>query len=220
MEGKVISLDIESISVGSPQQLASEIGPNNDQQILRVVIFSYTALREEKIVDESWPEDKITRELCVRIQIYKEKICINEIPIHQYPIYVKKKKMGRAPTIDFVFRKGFEESRYFGFECKIVNDKKVASIREYIDGGMNRFLSGKYAKNEKVGGMVAYLINCELLDCVSKINEKVTNKLGIENCLSEMRLIGEFDGLYTSKHKRLKLLDNFQIYHIFMCFCT
>lgn len=220
MEGKVISLDIESISIGSPQQLASEIGPNNDNQILRVVIFSYMALQERKVVDEGWPEDKITRELYVQIQIYIAKNGINAIPIHQYPIYLKKEKMGRPPTIDFVFRKGFEESPYLGFECKIVNDKKVASIRDYIDEGMNRFLSGKYAKNEKVGGMVAYLINRQLLNCVAIINEEVRDKLGIESCLTEMSLIEKFNGLYTSKHKREKLLDHFRIYHIFMFFCT
>ena len=220
MEEGIISLNIESISLGSPQQLASEIGPNNDLQILKVVIFSYIALREEKVVDENWPEDKITRELCVQIQIYVTKNGINTIPIHQYPIYLKNEQVGRPPTIDFVFRKGFEESHYLGFECKIVNDKKITSIRDYIDEGMNRFLSGKYAKNEKVGGMVAYLINRELLNCVAEINEKVMDKLGIENCLTKTRLIKEFNGLYTSKHKRVELLDYFRIYHIFMYFNT
>lgn len=213
-------MDIDSSSLGSPEQLASQIGPNNDLQILKVVIFSHIALREEKVVDESWPEDKITRELCVRIHIYITENGINTIPIHQYPIYLKKEKMGRPPTIDFVFRKGFEESHYLGFECKIVDDKKDTSIRDYIDEGMNRFLSGKYAKNEKVGGMVAYLINSDLLNCVAKINEKVIDKLGIEDCLTEMCLIREFNGLYTSKHKRVELFNYFRIYHIFMFFDT
>lgn len=168
-------------------------------------------------VDKSWPEDKITRELCVQIEIYIHKNQITAIPVHQYPIYLKKKKKGRPPTIDFVFRKGFEESHYFGFECKIVDDKVPNSIKEYVDEGVNRFLSGKYSYSQKAGGMVAYLINCNTLKCVKEIYKLMKNTNGIKRNLKKMTVVKKFNGLYNSRHTK-KNLKNFELYHIFMDF--
>jgi len=182
------------------------------------VILAYKTLHDEKIVDRSWPEDKITRELCVRIHIHSVKNGTGAIPVHQYPIFPKVPKKGRPPTIDFVFRRGYEELSYLAFECKIVDDKEDHSIQEYVNEGIMRFLSGKYSRNEKLGGMVAYLINSEIAECVRKINELVENKLGKTDCLSKASITFNFDGVYQSIHNRAIFLDLFLLYHIFMTF--
>lgn len=174
------------------------------------------------MVDDTWPEDKITRELYVHIHVYVAKNGINTIPIHQYPIYPKLRERGRPPTIDFVFRKGFEESPYLGFECKIVDSKQDSSIKDYIDEGMRRFLSGKYSATERIGGMSAYIVNCEVLDCIHGINKRIENhsELGHEDRLVKSGLIPGFDDLYKSRHERRQIPDFFLIYHIFMYFGT
>jgi len=218
LEGRTFSLESQYPSLGSPRELASEVGPHNDLQILRVVVFAYRILQEERIVDRSWPEDKITRELYVRIQVYVKENGINTIPVHQYPVYSKTPRRGRPPTIDFVFRNGYQESPYLGFECKIIDDNVASSIQEYVNQGMKRFLTGKYARTEKIGGMVAYLIEKEILSCVLKINDKIQEEIGEADCLVESSLVDNFDGLYQSKHKRARLLDFFLIYHVFMSF--
>jgi len=218
-----ISLEDRIHNLGSPRQLALDICPYNDINLLNVVIAAYRCLKEKNIVDQSWPEDKITRELYVQIQIYVLKKGINTIPVHQYPIYLKKAKKGKPPTIDFVFRKGFQESPYLGFECKIVNDKNTTSIKNYIYEGMFRFLSGKYARNEKVGGMTAYLINCEVLKCVNRINEEILNNDDLTKkdiLVINESIIHNFKGLYVSKHNKKKLRDMFLLYHILMQFNT
>lgn len=220
MEGRKINVNHKSFTLGNPQVLALEIGPNNDRQLLKVVIKAYQALNDSKIVKEDWPEDKITRELYVQIHIFVIKNGINTIPFHQYPIYLKKRKRGRPPTIDFVFRKGYIESPYLGFECKIVDERKSDSIRAYINDGMFRFISAKYAKNQRVGGMVAYILNFEVIRCVNKINERIQNhnKLGKEDCLILYDIIDDFKDLYISKHKRENLRNLFLLYHVFMFF--
>ena len=162
-------------------------------------------------------EDKITRELCVRIQVHVQKNGINSIPVHQYPIFPKIRKRGRPPTIDFVFRKGYDESCYLSFECKIVNCDDNSSIKAYIDDGMMRFISGKYASNEKIGGMVGYLINREIDSCVKKINERIESIISKVDCLVKSSLSLDFDGIYESRHIRANL-NAILVYHIFMAF--
>lgn len=175
-------------------------------------------LRDERIIDGSWPEDKITRELYVRIFVHTQKNGVNAIPVHQYPIFPKTVKRGRPPTIDFVFRRGYQESSYLAFECKIVDDEKDRSIQEYIDQGLMRFLSGKYARNETVGGMIAYLINSEITSCVLKINEQIKQNMDDSNCLVKSSVAPGFDGIYQSNHKKPPLSVLFLIYHVFMTF--
>jgi hypothetical protein len=151
-----------------------------------------------------------------KILIYIQKNQIKAIPIHQNQIFPKKRKKGRSPTIDFVFRKGYEESPYFGFECKIVDHKIKASITAYVDEGVNRFLSGKYGKGQKAGAMIAYLINCKQLKCVKAVDTKMKEITGINHNLKKMTLVSGFTSLYNSKHT--KNLKTFKLYHIFMNF--
>jgi hypothetical protein len=220
LEGRRIFPKGEYSSLGSPREIASEIGPYTDLQLLRVVILAYKMLYDERIVDRSWPEDKITRELCVRIAVHTQKNSVNAIPLHQYPIFPKTMKRGKPPTVDFVFRRGYEESSYLAFECKIVDDAKDRSIQEYIGQGLMRFLSGKYARDEKIAGMIAYLINSEITSCVLKINEQIKQNVGDSNCLVKSSVVFDYDGVYQSNHKKPPVNTLFLIYHIFMTFNT
>jgi hypothetical protein len=216
MEGKTIKLKGEDASIGSPVKLSSIIGPVTDLQLLKVVIIAYKALSEEKKVKEDWQEDKITRELLFRIQVHVQKNGVNAFPTHQYPLFLKTPKKGRPPTIDFVFRKGYDESPYFGFECKIVDDRKSSSVRDYIDEGMKRFLSGKYAAAEKLGGMIAYLLNREVETCVLKINELIKKEMGSTASLTRFAIDVDFNEIFRSIHARSNI--DFTLYHIFMTF--
>jgi hypothetical protein len=216
MEAKTINIESSRIRLGSPEGLSSIIGPASELQLLKVVICAYKALSNEKVIKEDWAEDKITRELFLRIQVHVQKNGINTFPIHQYPLFLDSSKIGRPPTIDFVFRNGYEESPYFGFECKIVDDRKGQSIKEYIDEGMMRFLSEKYAATEKLGGMIAYLINREVENCVLKINERIKQEFGETACLAHSTLDVDFDFVFQSNHSRSNL--DFILYHVFMTF--
>jgi hypothetical protein len=217
MEGRrVISKD--EYSLGSPKEIASEIGLCTDIQLLQVVILAYKTLHDKMKVDKGWPEDKITLELCVRISRQMQENGTNAIPIHQYPVFPKKIRSGRPPTIDFVFRKGYRESSYLAFECKIVDDENDSSIQQYINQGVMRFLTGKYAKNETTGGMIAYLINREITKCVIKINEQIKRNMSDSNCLVKSSIILDFEGIYQSNHMKNPPNSRFLIYHLFLTF--
>jgi len=203
-------------SLGSPESIASEIGPSTDSRLLQIVILGYQTLCKERIVAADWQEDRITSELCFRIQVHIQRSCIDAFPQHQHPLYSRQPKRGKPPTIDFVFRKGYEESPYLGFECKLLESSDNKLLKEYIDEGLMRFLSGKYSECEKIGGMVGYIMASQVISCVDQLNVKIEMKLGKKDCLVKSSIV-DFEGIYESHHSRASCC-NIAIYHLFMKF--
>ena len=213
-----MSLERLTHSVGDISKLASEICPDVDRIILEIVVEAYRKLNSDNIVEEDWCEDRITRELYIRIQVIWKRTKLDFIiPCHQYPDFTKQKQRGRPPTIDFAFRLGFTESSYFGFECKLV-DYSRRSIREYVDNGMIRFISGKYAYKESVGGMVGYLIGCKVSRVVELINEEILNKMDISDCLEVGDPIKWFKDVYISRHTKIGCGSSITLHHLFFSF--
>ncbi len=204
-----------SHSVGDISRLANEIGPEVDRAILEIVVEAYRLLNSENIVKKNWCEDKITSVLCDCIQmIWKRTNLDYIIPKHQHPDFSTQKKRGRPPTIDFAFRRGFLEPSYFGFECKLVN-YSPRLIREYVDNGMFRFISGKYAHNESVGGMVGYLIECKVSAVVKLINKEILKKMNASDCLKIDEPIKWFTDAYISKHTKIGCRSSITLHHLF-----
>lgn len=202
--------------MGSPASIASEIGPSTDIRLLHIVILGYQTLCREGVVAADWQEDRITSELCFRIQVHIQDSRINAYPQHQHPLFSSQPKRGRPRTIDFVFRKGYEESEYLGFECKLIESNDNRLLKEYIDQGMMRFLSGKYSENEKIGVMVGYIMASQIVPCVDQLNIKIETKLEKSDCLVRSSVL-DFEGIYESHHSR-KSLCNIIVYHLFMRF--
>jgi len=205
-------------TMGDISKFAQEIGPDTDEALIDVVVESYKLLCKENTVKEDLSEDEITLELYTNIQHVWRRTRLNAIPIHQYPIFPKKKVRGRPPTIDFVFIRGFSEYSYFAFECKLVNDKDSRLIREYVTEGMLRFISGKYAQNESIGAMVGYLFNCKVPIVVDMINSEILKKMNNLDCLKNKTPIGGFNDVYLSCHVKKQYNTKININHLFFSF--
>lgn len=206
-------------SIGDLRILAKEICPDTDEVIIGIVIEGYRLLYSENVVQKNWSEDMITLQLYMRIQKAWKRTKLTAIPVHQYPIFIKKKPLGRPPTIDFAFHRGFLDSSYFGFECKLVNDSDPMLIREYVGkNGMLRFISGKYATEESIGGMVGYLINSKVSVVVELINKEILNKMSNSDCLNIRTPIKGFNHAYSSTHTKSGHGTSINLNHLFFPF--
>lgn len=197
--------------------MAFAIGPVANLRLFNIVIMGYRTLSEERIVNANWSEDKITRELYIRIYSHAVRNQIHEIPVHQYPLFPRTPTIGHPKTIDFVFRKGFEESVYLSFECKIV-DHTLTSAKLYVNEGIMRYTTGIYAEEERMGAMIGYLVRSIPQICVDNINTIITAQLTPNERLEKAELISNFESLYKSVHTRLYDGSAIIIYHLFMVF--
>jgi len=133
-----------------------------------------------------------------------------------------------------------ESDPHFAVENKILENTET-SFKNYIyypnkakgkkenrtyfdDGGMYRFLSNKYAKNQAFGGLIAFVKKGKVRDIKTKLIEKVVD-LKIPNAdnfygelLNHNLLdykIHNFDNSFQSKHKRV---DGTKIHLIHLLF--
>lgn len=88
------------------------------------------------------------------------------------------------------------------------------SISEYLsdDDGIGRFLSGRYSKNEKHGGMIGYVQNGNLRTIIQSIKRGLLEK-DCEGCHD----VAEIEKCLLSIHHRISN-DDIEIYHLFFYF--
>ena len=176
-----------------------------------------------QVVKSQWEEDQITSELYLQI-LYVWKAVSKEslsgfAPQSQLPVYPKKSKRGKAPSIDFAFRHGYEDRIYFAFECKRVDHTKNSLISGYIKEGILRFINEVYSTSVSRGGMIGYLFSDTVGVAVEAINEKIKDKLSQNDCLiQKANALDDFQNLFFSQHIRSNLGDSFGIYHLFFVF--
>jgi hypothetical protein len=99
-------------------------------------------------------------------------------------------------------------------EAKRIYEEKNWSPSEYVsnDDGIGRFLTGKYSKNDKEGGMLAYIQGGDL----SAVIHKLKSIIDTTNCESSAN-ITEVENCYLSVHKR-ESNSAIRIYHLFLYF--
>jgi hypothetical protein len=85
--------------------------------------------------------------------------------------------------IDIRFTHGSDESVYFAFECKRLNVptnggcKSLA--REYVEKGMMRFVTGKYATGLTQGGMIGFVMDGNSAAATDKVDEAIRARLSL-----------------------------------------
>ena len=82
--------------------------------------------------------------------------------------------------IDLRFIHGCDESVYFAFECKRLNvpaDGGCKSLaREYVEEGMMRFVTGKYAAGLSQGGMIGYVMNGDFQLPTARVDAEIRTR--------------------------------------------
>jgi hypothetical protein len=201
----------------SAPDLAKELGTDGLRLLLKIMCDAYYALKKNRFVLDTTPEDVITEEWFLKIQDRSQGLSVKPIPQKQDP--TKGKKRGKAPTIDFCFRhERFSES-YLGAECKLLDEGSSKHLREYMSDkrGIGRFLDGRYAYHSSVGAMVGY-VRVGNPKNVAKSVRKSMSKFPDKPRMIKDKPIVSFEDIYKSRHTRTSGKSPFKIFHLFYAF--
>ena len=182
--------------------------------ILEKIITSYQKLRAE----EKWKSLTLETDFS---DLLVEELKQNELFIYVFIV-------NREPQEGLYSNKGFLDikidiattGRYFAFECKRLDDKigKSSLQQAYIDEGLHRFITGKYAKEEDFGGMIGFVVAGKISLTVQDMKRKVKNYHFVDGYKLLDAFCNNLLTIFQSKHKRENGLGDMHIYHLFLDF--
>ncbi len=100
-------------------------------------------------------------------------------------------------------------------ECKRIAGSDTNLCRLYVVEGINRFQTGKYAGNHRVGFMVGYLLSGDATAAVSGINRYLTNKGRQAEHLKLSNIIKK-SWVWGSSHSRTNSSSPIELNHAFL----
>ncbi len=200
---------------GAPEDLAQELGAHGIMVLLGIICKAYENLRAYRKVTPQMDEPKITEELFVELQLIWKETDLTLVPFHEKPDK-KRKKRGRAPTIDFCFRHRWYKNSYFGAECKILEENNNRLYNLYIEEGVYRYLSGKYGENCSAGSMIGYMRIGNGTEIINEVRTRIKKLDSSE--MQKADSIGKFTQHYKSRHRRKVGRSPFHIHHLFFSF--
>jgi hypothetical protein len=125
--------------------------------------------------------------------------------------------------IDIRFLHGHREEVYFAVECKrlnVRNKKKLSTLAsEYVNEGMMRFITGKYAEGLDKGCMLAYVMNGQIPAAIESVRraveaERVSLAMTPDATLTASATRPGLDTVKESKHSLAPV--PMLLYHIFV----
>lgn len=164
------------ISVGATDQWVNLID-TFVPEILELVACTWSVMPP---FEADQREDPTTEELCRRLRLQRTSI---ELPF-RIDIQVAEldpiagEDQGR---MDIVFSPMIpQENIYFCLECKRLNVVKEGATRayasEYVTHGMLRFVRGQYAAIVRQGGMLAYVMDSDLVRAISNVDGAIARR--------------------------------------------
>jgi len=208
------------ISGNIPYDLARRLGPSGINLILEIMWLSYHDLNKDGLISSVLDENEITQKWYTKIQSRWAddralRIDCNLHPMNQYvdPTYARPK--GAKPTIDFCFHSYDYSDSYFGAECKILIDNKIAKYNRYISTGVENFTSGRYSSKCSTSALIGYVMGQGLINIITEIKKRVdcsdaTKEMARNNLWVEPH--------YNSSHLRKTDNCEININHLFFTF--
>ena len=118
--------------------------------------------------------------------------------------------------------RGYTEEVYFAFECKKMNVRCSRRWRsqasEYVEEGIRRFITGKYAAGLDDGGMIAYVMDGNVAKAIGAVEKSMMRSSCLRLCdkvpLLPSRILPATDCVKESRHD---IRDPaFCIHHVFL----
>ena len=207
--------------VGQPTQwadLIDEMVP----QILNLVIASW---QQMPAPDADEGEDRITVRLC---RLLKQNRTARDLmfTIHTQSVELDPRNGQGVGRLDIAFfpSRVSREDIYFGLEAKRLNVAKDGKTRayatEYVKFGMMRFVTGQYSKAVRHGGMIAYVLDGNVLRAIRNVEANIRR----HGTALRMKPPGAFlpsaaiknDRVRETHHRRVGESRLFRIHHLFM----
>ena len=213
-----VDIPNQQFTMGSPEDLAKELGPDGITTLLSRICEAYENLYASGRVVCTMSEPEITEELVFELQdVWFDKGPRSLKPIHEKSHGKRKKGRGKTPTIDFCFRHKWDRNSYFGAECKLLEENNSELYKLYVDEGVNRYLSGKYGEKCSAGSMIGYIIIGNTAEIINEVKIKVDELSNISN-IKKSDSINGFTDHYKSVHGRKVGNTPFHIHHLFFSF--
>jgi len=157
---RVVDLPNQQFTVGSPEDLANQLGSDGIRKILLIMYKAYENLIRLGKVTTTMNETIITEELSIEVQEVMRADEYRYFPLYPRPEKSHDRKVkgrGKTPTIDFCFRHRWQRDSYFGAECKLLKENNNTLYKDYMDGGVCRYLTGRYGEFCSCGSMIGYI---------------------------------------------------------------
>lgn len=184
-----------------PKDLLELLGSSGVRVLLELMRDAYSELINIRDDFSGMSENDITEEWYVQLVVVwrVSRVPSSIVPIHEKQDKSKAAKRGRPPTIDFCFRGTWDKYAYFGAEAKLVEADDKELCDEYVNAGVERFLSGKYNPVVSEGAMLAYIRKSQCADVAEAVKQRVVNLPGSPILNKEIILL-PFEDYYTSNH--------------------
>lgn len=206
-------------TIGSPSQWSDVVRPQVET-ILRLITRTWDALPAP-------PRNELEKPIALRLTASLQNAPDRgSFPFRIVPEFMILDDVGHElGRIDVVFMQFVcHDSVYFGIECKRMNSDEGGEWRwyhtQYVNEGVARFVSSKYADLVDTGGMVGFVLNGDTATTISKVDNYIAQKrreLGItaSGGLDESTLCPDETRIRESQHKRGKS-HNFLLHHVFL----
>ena len=216
----MIPLD-DSNAFGQPQ---INIATNIIATVLDIAITGWSKVIKNKEVNTNDLEPKITG--CLRRAMIKEK---NSRQGLKYQIRIET-EVGTLSSpqsiepegrIDIKIIYTFDETEYFGMECKRMSSTKPNRdlATKYVNNGILRFVKAKYSSGHDWGAMVGFVIDKKVDENIELVKERI-NEYKTDICLEKDWIVeknfGSIPNLYRTSHKQKNNSSLINILHLFL----
>lgn len=190
-------------------------------EILNLVLAAWRKFDKPKS-DEK--EEPITRRFRLALVGEKNRHALPFSIWHESPELPDEKTGEETGRVDIRFLHGYREDVYFAFECKRLNIDYPSGFQsnagEYVgDDGMMCFITGKYGKGLKSGGMIGYVMDGKVPKAIQAVQQAILKKgktlrlrgrTGVGPC-------SPLPGVKSAKETHHSLPNrDFEIYHLFL----
>ena len=142
-----------------------------------------------ELILEAWSQVKLSKsdrlEVPLTRKLYCHLISLKRHALLPFSVWLESSEidvvsMAEKGRIDIRFSHGYREDVYFAIECKRLNvcrgRRRVFLADEYVNEGMMRFVSGKYAAGLDKGGMLGYVMDGRLDDAISSVTMAIESR--------------------------------------------
>ena len=190
-----------------------------------------------ELVSASWDSsekpDRLEREVPISEEFVKniriEKNRRDDLPFHVWlevnTLDIQAEDKGRTDIL-FAYLGTPKEEVHFVFECKRLRipypppSKLATNNSEYVNmQGMMCFVTGKYSRSVKNGGMIGYVMDGQIKEAITSVgklikNKRLSLKLAEDTGLERSSVMGNSQNVRETRHLLTK--KRFTIHHIFL----
>lgn len=192
--------------------------------VLDITVIGWSDVIEKKEVNTNSLEPEIAGCLCRAMkQEKRSRLGLkNQIRIEsEVGTFSSSASIEPEGRIDIKIIYSFDESEYFGMECKRISSTKPERdlARKYVKNGILRFVEEVYSPGHDCGAMLGFVIDKKIDDNITLVKDRI-NKYRKEVCLEKDWIaekdFGSIENLYRTGHRQKLNNSLINVLHLFL----